>query len=227
MSTKHRILVVDDDPSIRQLLKASFEGSSYDLIEAGTLNSALTLCREFSPDLVILDLGLPDGDGKIFIKRFRESNTNPIIVLTARGEEVSKIEALDAGANDYVTKPFGPAELTARVRAALRWLRRDVAVTVFDSKGLRVDLSSHEVIKDGVLIHLTPTEFQLLAILLKHQGSVVTHRQLLTEVWGVRHVGQNHYLRIYMKALRHKLENEPTRPEFILTESGIGYRFAS
>lgn len=221
------ILVVDDEKPLRRFLKAALEGRDHRVIEAETGSEALTLTASHSPDAVILDLGLPDLDGLIVTQRIREWSQVPIIVVSARGQVDDKVAALDAGANDYLTKPFDNAELLARLRVALRakqQLGEGAAQTTFDVGPLHIDLSRHEVSRDGVEVHLTPTEFKLLATLARHAGKVLTHRQLLKEVWGQTSETQAHTVRVHMAELRRKIEPEPARPRWLTTETGIGYR---
>ncbi len=205
------------------------EGEGYRVFEAENMHRGLIEAGTRKPDLVILDLGLPDGDGMDFIRDLRAWSSLPIIVLSARIEEADKVEALDRGADDYLSKPFGVAELLARVRASLR--RRAVAAgeegPIAHFGDVVVDLAKRRVSKAGEDVHLTQIEFRLLAVLLGHAGKVLTHRQLLREVWGPSYVEHSHYLRIYMGHLRQKLEDHPARPKFLITETGIGYRFVS
>jgi two-component system KDP operon response regulator KdpE len=222
------ILVVEDEPHIRQFLRSSLGAEGYRVVESpngrrGTLDAGM-----HKPDLAIVDLGLPDFDGVEVIRRIREWSPMPILVLSARIQERSKIEALDAGADDYVTKPFGVGELLARVRVALRHASR--AANGSDALQLgdaTIHFQKRMATKDGAEIHLTPIEFRLLACLAKHLGMVVTHRQLLTEVWGPTHAADTHYLRVYMKQLREKLEFDPVQPKHLLTETGVGYRLVA
>jgi two-component system KDP operon response regulator KdpE len=220
-----KVLVVEDEPEIRQFLRSSLASEGYRVIEAPTARRGALDARTQKPDTAIIDLGLPDRDGLEVIRAIREWSPMPIIVLSARTHERSKIEALDAGADDYITKPFGIGELFARVRVALRHsvrsLERLGPIRLGDA---RVDLEKRTVERHGAEIRLTPIEFRLLACLARHVGMVVTHRQLLTEVWGPSHAGDTHYLRIYMKQLRDKLEPDPMEPRHFLTEAGVGYR---
>jgi two-component system KDP operon response regulator KdpE len=197
------------------------------LVEATTGTEGVALAASQRPDLIILDLGLPDVDGLTVTRRIRQWSQTPILVLSARGQESDKVDALDAGADDYVTKPFGVGELTARMRVALRHAARAASgddEPVFETGKLRVDLARRLVSVGGKEIHLTPTEYRLLAILVQHAGKVVTQRQLLRDVWGPHSEGQSHYLRIYMKQLRDKIETTPARPRYLRTEPGVGYR---
>jgi len=221
------ILVVDDEPQVRRFITAALEGHGFRVVEAITGGAAITQSATFNPDLILLDLMLPDIDGFEVTRRIREWTTTPIIMLSVREHELDKVKALDLGADDYVTKPFGIPELLARIRAALRHRDRQIAGTseaVFTLDDLRVDLSSREVFVGESRIHLTPTEYNLLLVLVRHSGKVVTHRQLLLEAWGPTYTSQTQYLWVYMGQLRHKLEPEPARPRFILTEVGVGYR---
>jgi two-component system KDP operon response regulator KdpE len=223
---RNRILVVEDDAQIRRFLRAGLEASGYELSEVDTGARALAEAASRTPDLVILDLGLPDMDGVEIVQRLREWSAVPILVLSARAREHDKIAALDAGADDYLTKPFGMGELLARIRVALRHRNAlaDGATSVFECEHLRVDFSARRVTLRGAEVHLTPIEYRLLSVLTRHADKVVTHRQLLKEVWGPAYVERSHYLRVHMAALRHKLESDPARPRFLLTEAGVGYR---
>ena len=216
--------MVEDEPEIRRFLRSSFGAENYRVVESpngrrGTLDAGM-----HKPDLAIVDLGLPDFDGVEVIRHIREWSTMPIIVLSARIQERSKIEALDAGADDYITKPFGVGELLARVRVALRHRTRLPAGDSLILGNVRIDLQRRQAARGSQAIHLTPIEFRLLACLAKHLGMVATHRELLREVWGPTHVEDTHYLRIYMKQLREKLEADPVRPQHLVTEAGVGYR---
>lgn len=222
------VLVVEDEQEIRRFLRLTLAAQGYRVLEATTGAQALVEAASRQPDLVVLDLGLPDLDGFVVLRRLREWSRVPVIILSARGEESDKVTALDAGADDYVGKPFGAAELLARVRVALRHgaRRDDAAETALAVGGLVVDLLRRRVIVDGREAHLTPIEFRLLAALARRPGRVLTHRQLLLEVWGPSHVDQPHYLRVFMAQLRRKLERDPARPRYLLTEPGVGYRLA-
>ena len=229
MSTDNRatILIVEDEREIRRFLRSSLSDSGFEVVESDTLRGGLVEAGTRKPDLVILDLGLPDGDGVDFIREVRAWSNLPIVVLSARDAEKDKIGALDAGADDYLTKPFSTGELLARVRAALR---RTTSAALDSGSSIRfgvveVDLARRQVTNHGEGVHLTPIEYRLLTTLIAHEGKVLTHRNLLREVWGPSFVEHNHYLRIYMGHLRHKLEADPTRPAHLLTETGVGYRF--
>jgi two-component system KDP operon response regulator KdpE len=220
------VLVVEDEPQMRRFLRATLPGHGYRLVEAETGAQALLDAATRAPDLVLLDLGLPDIDGVEVTRRLREWSATPVIVLSARGQEGDKVQALDAGADDYLTKPFGTEELLARMRVALRNRARagEGAQTVFRTGDLAMDLAARRVTVGEREVRLTRTEYNLLALLVKHAGKVLTHRQLLKEVWGPGAVDQHHYLRVYMGQLRHKLEKDPARPRYLLTETGVGYR---
>jgi two-component system KDP operon response regulator KdpE len=223
------IVAIEDDPQIRRFLRTGLESHGFQIHDADTGKLGLTEAANRKPDLVILDLGLPDMDGVEVVKQIREWSSMPVIVLSARTLETDKVAALDAGADDYLTKPFGLGELLARIRVALRHASGTGQEKggVFAVAGLKVDLPHRRVHRDGNEVHLTPIEYRLLATLVKHAGKVITHRQLLKEVWGPGHVERSHYLRIYMAGLRHKLETDPARPRFLLTETGVGYRLAA
>jgi two-component system KDP operon response regulator KdpE len=219
------ILVIEDEPEIRLFLRTSLAAEGYRIVEAENGERGVIEAGTHKPDLAIVDLGLPDLDGVEVIRRIRKWSPMPIVVLSARAREQAKVEALDAGADDYVTKPFGIGELLARVRVALRHAARAPSgkETLVLGK-ITVDLQRRRTTRDGEEVHLTPIEFRLLACLAQHLGMVVTHRQLLREVWGPSFVEHTHYLRIYMKQLRDKLEDDPIRPKHLLTETGVGYR---
>lgn len=222
-----RILVVDDEPQIQRFLKPSLTAAGYEVVEAGTGAEALKAVATQAPDLVILDLGLPDMDGKEVIASLRGWSDIPIVILSARDRESEKIAALDLGADDYVEKPFGIGELTARIRTALRHRgRRDAIPTVIEVDGLTIDPIKRIVSRGGELVHLTPKEYDLLLLLARHTGRVVTHRTLLTTVWGPAHGDDLHYLRVFIGQLRQKIEQDPTQPRIVRTEPGVGYRMA-
>jgi two-component system KDP operon response regulator KdpE len=222
------ILIIEDEPEIRRFLRTSLASEDYRVVEAETGERGAIEAGTLKPDLAIVDLGLPDVDGVEVIRRIRKWSPLPIIVLSARAREQSKVEALDAGADDYVTKPFAVGELLARVRVALRHAARAPSGEEILAFGeTTVDLQRRRVTRAGGEVHLTPLEFRLLACLARHLGMVVTHRQLLREVWGPSHVEHTHYLRIYMKQLREKLEGDPIRPKHLLTELGVGYRLVA
>lgn len=219
------VLVVEDEPQMRRFLRLSLTNAGYQVIEAQTGADGLARAAERAPDVVLLDLGLPDQDGLSVTARLREWSKAPIIVLSARGREEDKVAALDQGADDYLTKPFGVGELLARVRVALRHAATATSGTSeFTAGELKVDFARRQVFVGKDEIHLTPIEYKLLVMLAQNSGRVVTHRQLLREVWGPNSVEHTHYLRVYMGQLRHKLEKNPSRPEYLVTEPGVGYR---
>ena len=221
------ILVVEDEPEIRQFLRSSLRAEGYRVVESPNGRRAELDAGMHKPDLAIVDLGLPDFDGIEVIRRIRKWSPMPIIVLSARIQERSKIDALDKGADDYITKPFGVGELLARVRVALRHAARPPSGSELVLGNFKVNFEKRRAGKDGAEVHLTAIEFRLLACLAKHLGMVVTHRQLLQEVWGPTHAEDTHYLRVYMKQLREKLEPDPVRPKYLLTETGVGYRLVA
>jgi two-component system KDP operon response regulator KdpE len=222
-----RILVVDDEPQIQRFLKPSLTAAGYEVIEAVNGAEALKFVATQAPDLVILDLGLPDMDGKAVIASLRAWSDIPIVILSARDRESEKIAALDLGADDYVEKPFGIGELTARIRTALRHRgRRDAIPSVMDVDDLTIDPVKRLVSREGETVHLTPKEYDLLLLLARHAGRVVTHRTLLTSVWGPAHGEDLHYLRVFIGQLRQKIERDPTQPRIVRTEPGVGYRMA-
>lgn len=218
------VLVIDDEPQIRRLLRVTLEANGYGVTDAATGNEGIVLAAQSRPEIVLLDLGLPDLDGVEVLKRIREWSRVPIIILSVRDREGDKIAALDAGADDFVTKPFSSGELLARLRTTLRRSQPQTANALFRSGDLEIDLASRRVRKQGQEVKLTPTEYALLRLLVIHAGKVLTHRQLLTEVWGPNAVEQTHYLRVHIAHLREKMEDDAAQPEFILTEPGVGYR---
>lgn len=222
------ILVVDDEPSIRRFLRVSLSGHGYTVSEAKNGLGAVETMVSDRPDLVILDMGLPDISGLDVVRQVREWSTVPILILSVRDREIDKVEALDAGADDYLTKPFGLAELLARIRSALRRssLIRDTG-TIFRCHDLTVDLSARSVLMGDKRIQLTPTEYELLKTLVQQAGRVLTHHQILTKVWGEQYAGDAHMLRVNVSNLRRKLEPDPVRPRYLITEPGVGYRFRS
>lgn len=222
------VLIVEDEKEIRRFLRIALEGENFRVFDAETLNRGLIEAATRKPELVILDLGLPDGDGIQFIRDVRQWSSMPIIVLSARVDEGDKIAALDAGADDFLSKPFGIGELLARVRVALRHrpaMPSDAMSAHISFGEVSVDITARRVTREGRDLHLTPIEFRLLVSLLNHPGKVMTQRQLLSQVWGPNAVEHNHYLRIYMGHLRQKLERDPAQPQHLLTETGVGYRF--
>ncbi len=228
MTAKTRVLVVDDEPAILRFLKPALEANDYEIASVGTVKEAIQYIASRSPDVVVLDLGLPDGDGKEVIRQVREWSKVPIVVLSARDRETEKIDSLDLGADDFVNKPFGVGELMARLRAALRHkIERDGEVARLKLGDVDIDTVRHRVTRAGTEVHLTPKEFELLSFLARHAGRVVTHRQILAGVWGPAHVADTQYLRVYIGQLRQKIETSPENPALIVTEPGIGYRLGS
>jgi two-component system KDP operon response regulator KdpE len=226
MTDPSTALLVEDEGQIRRFVRTALEREGWVVHEAATMRQGLADASNRKPDLIILDLGLPDGDGMDLIRELRGWSNTPVLVLSARVSEHDKINALDAGADDYLTKPFGVGELLARVRAASR-RHRDAGVslpTTFNFGDVSLDRDTRTVRKGGSLIHLTPIEYRLLCFLAANEGKVLTHRQILSEVWGRAHVGDGHYLRVYMGHLRHKVESDPAQPRHILTETAVGYR---
>jgi two-component system KDP operon response regulator KdpE len=228
MSMATTILVVDDEPQIQRFLKPSLEAAGYRPVAAMSGAEALKLIATKAPDVVVLDLGLPDMDGKDVIKGVREWSQVPIIVLSARDREGEKIAALDLGADDYVSKPFGIGELMARIRTLLRHRSREEGeTTLFESGGLAIDTLAHKVTRDGKALKLTPKEYDVLQLLVRNAGRVLTHRQILQAVWGPANVEDTQYLRVFVGRLRQKIEADPALPQLIVTEPGVGYRFSS
>jgi two-component system KDP operon response regulator KdpE len=222
---KPRVLLIEDDPQIRRFLRAALGESGYEVFEAETAHQGLNEASAARPDVILLDLGLPDMDGLEVVERLRKWTATPIIVISARGQEDAKVLALDRGADDYLVKPFGTGELLARIRAAWRHANRGaVAEAALSGHGVVIDLERRRVTRNDEEVHLTPTEFRLLAELTRHAGKVLTHRHLLREIWGPSHAEDAHYLRIYMAQLRSKLESDPTDPKLLLTEQAVGYR---
>ena len=223
---KPRLQIIEDDPQMRRFLRNALSESGYDVHESETAQRGLAEAAAQRSDIILLDLGLPDLDGLEVVRRLRSWTSTPIIVISARGQEESKVAALDLGADDYLVKPFGTSELLARIRAAWRHANRGAAVgKTVGGHGVVINVELRRVTRDGAEVHLTPTEFRLLAELARNSGRVLTHRHLLREVWGPSHAGDAHYLRLYMGQLRAKLERDPTDPQLLLTEQGVGYRF--
>lgn len=226
--TASLVLVIEDDPQTRRVLKTSLGGLGWHVLEAGNGGGGLALAKSRIPDAIILDLGLPDMDGVAVVRALRKDSEVPILVLSARSQENDKIQALDTGADDYLSKPFSAGELDARLRALLRRAGKSTAHRErFQVGELAVDLTLRKVYLAGAEIRLSRIEYRLLAVLVRHAGLVVTHRQLLREVWGPSHVDDAHYVRVYLAQLRHKLETDPARPRYLLTEVGVGYRLAA
>ncbi len=221
----YRILIVDDEPEIRRFLRASLRVHQHEVFEAINGEEALQAAADHHPDLMILDLGLPDMDGIAVTRQVRSWSQMPVIILSVRSQESDKIEALDAGADDYLTKPFGMGELLARIRGVMRRLDRPEIITVYESDGLKVDLARRLVTVAGKEISLTPTEFELLRAFVQQPGRVLTHRQLIHKVWGTAYEDESRLLRVNISNLRRKIEPLPNHPQYILTELGIGYRF--
>lgn len=227
MTAKSRVLVVDDEAAILRFLKPALEANNYEMASVGTVADAIKRIAADAPDIVLLDLGLPDGDGKEVIRRAREWSDVPIVVLSAREREAEKIESLDLGADDYVNKPFNVGELMARMRTALRHrLQRKAEIPILRVGDIEVDSVRRRVARGGVEVRLTPKEFELLSFLARHAGRVVTHKQILAAVWGPAHTEDTQYLRVYVGQLRQKVEEHADDPKIILTEPGIGYRIA-
>lgn len=224
-----RVLVVEDDADIRRFVRVALESEGHEVAEAADVERALIEAGLRAPDLVVLDLGLPGADGVNFVRQFRSWSSAPVLVLSARSGESEKVRALDAGADDYLVKPFGSAEFLARTRAHLRRRHQhagaDEAVLRFGA--LEIDRARRKVLRAGTPVHLTPIEYRLLAVLVRHPDRVLTHRWLLQELWGPAHTDQAHYVRVHMANLRKKIEPDPSRPRWLLTETGIGYRFAT
>jgi len=224
---QQKILVVEDEPSIRRFIRMTLEAEGHQVIEAGTKAQGLLDAGTRKPDALVLDLGLPDGNGVELIRDLRDWSDMPVLVLSARSQEQDKIDALDAGADDYLTKPFSVGELNARLRALLRRRTRlgEAATPVVTFGAVEVDLSRRLVTRDGEPVHLTPLEYRLLTALLAQPGKVLTQRHLLRDIWGPTYVDSSHYLRVYVGHLRQKLEDDPAQPKHLLTETGVGYRF--
>jgi two-component system, OmpR family, KDP operon response regulator KdpE len=225
MESKKRILVVDDEQEITLVLRSGLAKHGYDVRVAGEGEAALDLFQAWTPDLVVTDLSMPNMNGLKLCQRLREISTVPIIVLSVKGDEATKVEALDAGADDYVTKPFGMGELLARVRATLRRSPEAEAATLIEEGDFRVDLETRKVLVAGREIRLSPKEFDLLVYFIRHSGKVLTHRNLLSAIWGGNSVEQTEYLRVFIRHLRKKIEPDPAKPRYILTDPWVGYRF--
>lgn len=227
MRDRPHILIVDDELQIRRFLRISLEANGYRVFETNNGREAILETARLRPDLIILDMGLPDMDGLHVLKRLREWTPTPVIILSVRDVDLDKVAALDAGADDYLTKPFSVEELLARMRAAQRHAHAEAQPSIFTSGNIQVDLAHRLVTKNGEPVRVTPTEYALLRLLIQHAGRVLTHRQILKEVWGPDYMEETHYLRVYFAQLRQKLEDDPARPRLILTEPGVGYRLAA
>ena len=225
--TNYSILIIDDEVQIRKLLEITLSSNNFKVAEAINGKSGLILAANHPPDLIILDLGLPDDDGQVILKKLREWYLSPIIILSVRNSEVDIITALDNGANDYLVKPFRTGELLARIRTALRLSQNLSNSSVFEFGNIKIDFVNHLVKKDDEIIKLTTTEFSLLGLLVKNEGRVLTHSFILKEIWGLNYSEQTQYLRVFIAQLRKKIEANPNQPQYIKTESGIGYRFMS
>ena len=227
MTIKDSILIIDDEPQIRRLLDITLSANEFKIIEASTGNEGIKLAASEQPGLIVLDVGLPDIDGLDVIKILREWYQKPIIILSVRNSEEDIVKALDNGANDYLAKPFRTGELLARIRVAIRQNQHDFDSPLLSFGSLTLDLVNHKVLKDNTVIKLTSTEYALLVLLAKNQGKVLTHRFILKEIWGMGYVDQTQYLRVFIAQLRKKIEDNPTQPTLLITESGIGYRFGN
>lgn len=222
---KAEILIIDDEPQIRKLLEITLQSNQYTVREAATAKQGLIHAANHPPDLILLDLGLPDEDGHGVLKKLRQWYTAPVIILSVQRSEEDIIKALDNGANDYLAKPFRTGELLARIRSALRSNRAEDGDPVLDFKGLQIDLSARVVKQNGEPVKLTTTEYSLLALFAQNEGKVLTHQFLLRAIWGPGYINQSQYLRVFIAQIRKKIEADPNRPEYLLTESGVGYRF--
>ena len=223
--SKAEILIIDDEPQIRKLLDITLQSNGYLVKAAASAKEGCIMAENHPPELILLDLGLPDDSGQNVLKKLRLWYTNPIIILSVKKSEEEIIQALDNGANDYLTKPFRTGELLARIRSALRTTNTDEGETIFIFKDLKVDLTSRSIWKNEQLVKLTATEYNLLALLIRNEGKVLTHQYLLRAIWGPGYISQSQYLRVYIAQIRKKIEDDPNRPEYLLTEAGVGYRF--
>lgn len=224
---KAEILIIDDEEQIRNLLEITLRTNNYNVTQATTAKEGIVMASNHPPDLIILDLGLPDKDGLTVLQELRQWHTNPIIILSVQNNEETIIRALDAGANDYLSKPFRTGELLARIRSVLRSSAQEETDPIVNSDDLQIDLYSRTVKKKGELVKLTTTEYSLLALFAKNDGKVLTHQYLLRSVWGPGFISQSQYLRVFIAQIRKKIEDDPNRPEYLVTESGVGYRFIS
>lgn len=222
---KAEILIVDDEPQIRKLLEITLQSNGYLSKLAASAKEGLIMAENHPPELILLDLGLPDDSGHNVLTKLRQWYTNPVIILSVQKNEEDIIKALDNGANDYLSKPFRTGELLARIRSALRTTNTDEGETIFQFKDLRVDLSTRSIWKQNQLVKLTATEYNLLALLIRNEGKVLTHQYLLRAIWGPGYINQSQYLRVFIAQIRKKIEEDPNRPEFLLTEAAVGYRF--
>jgi two-component system KDP operon response regulator KdpE len=220
------ILIIDDEPQIRKLLAITLQSEQYAVKEAVTAKEGLIMAANHPPDLILLDLGLPDEDGHVVLKKLREWYTGPVIILSVQKSEEDIIKALDNGANDYLAKPFRAGELLARIRSAIRSSIEEDTDAVINFRGLQIDLNARTVKKNDVPVKLTSTEYNLLVLLARNEGKVITHQFLLRAIWGPGYINQTQYLRVFIAQIRKKIEADPNRPEYLLTESGVGYRFA-
>tara|TARA_R110001583_G_scaffold47095_2_gene147517 strand:- start:1819 stop:2529 length:711 start_codon:yes stop_codon:yes gene_type:complete len=227
MSSTFKILIVEDEPQMQRFLQVLLKGHNYSLQIVGTAKEALNKAAQWQPQIILLDLGLPDLDGLTLISQIREWSSVPIIVISAREQENDKVKALDNGADDYLTKPFGSSELLARIRVAQRHgVNQNKSYQLkLESDDLVIDFAQRLVWRSGELVHLTPIEYRLLHLLASNQGKVLTYRHILKEIWGANYIEQNHYVRVHMAQMRHKLEDNPAQPKYLLTENGVGYRF--
>ncbi|HET6992436.1 MAG TPA: response regulator [Bacteroidia bacterium] len=221
------ILIIDDEAQIRKLLEITLESNDFKVLQAATAREGLITAANHPPDLILLDLGLPDDNGHYVLKKLREWYTNPIIILSVQSGEDDIVKALDNGANDYLVKPFRTGELLARIRSALRSVNTEEGNPVVDCKDVQIDLASRTVKKKNELIKLTATEYDLLALFAKNEGKVLTHQYLLRQVWGPGYINQSQYLRVFIAQLRKKIEDDANKPKYIITESGVGYRFVA
>jgi two-component system KDP operon response regulator KdpE len=224
---KAEILIIDDEPQIRKLLEITLQSNGYLPKTATTAKEGLIMAENHPPELILLDLGLPDDSGENVLKKLRQWYTNPIIILSVQKSEEDIISALDKGANDYLSKPFRTGELLARIRSALRSINTDEGTTIFSFKDLKVALATRSVWKKEQLVKLTATEYNLLSLFVRNEGKVLTHQYLLRAIWGPGYISQSQYLRVFIAQIRKKIENDPNRPEYLLTEAGVGYRFVS
>jgi two-component system KDP operon response regulator KdpE len=224
---KAEILIIDDEPQIRKLLEITLQSNGYLVKAAATAKDGWIMAENHPPALILLDLGLPDENGHQVLQRLRKWYTNPVIILSVQKNEADIIKALDNGANDYLSKPFRTGELLARIRSAIRANNTDEGETMFTYHNLRVDLYSRSVWKNEQLVKLTPTEYNLLALLIRNEGKVLTHQYLLRAIWGPGYISQSQYLRVFMAQIRKKIEDDPNRPDYLITEAGVGYRFVS